>query len=466
MHLSSNPIRLTAALIALIIGRNTGLSAQQVNAQVSSVTAQAGAARTAPLTTAPGTITLEEAIRRAQLNEPNFRTAAGDARIAALDRSIARSTLLPSVSAHNQALYTQPNGSRNQAGQTGNQPSPKFIANNAIHEYATQVLINETINLAQVADARRTAALAAQAAALQEVARRGLVSTVNGLYFTAISANHKLALADRALREADSFTQLTEKLENGREVAHADVLKAQLQSQQRQRDFEDARLAQDKARLDLAVLLFADPLTTYQLADDPAPSMPPIDTVEAAARRNNPDLQAALSAVNAAGQEVLASRAAYLPDLSLNFTYGIDAPQYALNGAAGVHNLGYATFATIDLPVWDWFATHHRVQQSEIRRDNANLALSYTQKRLVTQLREFYNEAETAHAALASLQASAADATESQRLTRLRYSAGEATVLEVVDAQNTSVTIDTQLADASTRYRVALADLQTLTGAF
>ena len=39
-------------------------------------------------------------------------------------------------------------------------------------------------------------------------------------------------------------------------MAHADVLKAQLVLQQRQRDVQDAQLAVDKARIALAVLLF------------------------------------------------------------------------------------------------------------------------------------------------------------------------------------------------------------------
>jgi outer membrane protein TolC len=410
-------------------------------------------------------ITLDEAIRRAQAAEPTYLAAAGDARIALLDRSIARAALLPSASAHTQALYTQPNGKTNSAGQIGNQPSPKFIANNAIHEYATQVLVNETIGFAQLADAKRAAALAAQASAQQEIARRGLVATVVELYFSAIASAQKLQLAMRAADEADNFSDLTGKLEAGREVAHADVIKAEIQSQQRRRDLEDAKLADEKARLDLAVLLFADPMTPYSVDQGPeVPPVPAMDAVEAAARRNNPDLGNALAAVQAADQEVSASQAAYLPDLALNFTYGIDAPQYALNGPAGTRNLGYAAFATIDFPVWDWFTTHNRVRQSEIRRDHARVGLTYAQKRLVAELHEFYNEAATANAALASLQNSVTAAAESLRLTRLKYSAGEATVLEVVDAQNTRIAMETELADGAARYRIALANLQTLTG--
>jgi len=52
------------------------------------------------------------------------------------------------------------------------------------------------------------------------------------------------------------------------------------------------------------------------------------------------------------------------------------------------------------------------------------------------------------------------------RLTNLRYQAGEATALEVVDAQNTLTAARNAYYDGQTRYHVAIANLQTLTGAF
>ena len=117
------------------------------------------------------------------------------------------------------------------------------------------------------------------------------------------------------------------------------------------------------------------------------------------------------------------------------FTYGIDAPQFAVNGPEGVRNLGYSASVTLDIPVWDWFATEHKVKQSEIRRDAAKVALTATQRRLIAQLDESYAEAAAARDQLASLDSSVATAAESLRLTKLRYTGGEATVLEVVDAQ-------------------------------
>ena len=64
-------------------------------------------------------------------------------------------TWLDGVIYHNQYLYTEPNGSQNQAGQGAeSQPAPKFIANNAIREYASQGIVDETIGLGQVAGVR------------------------------------------------------------------------------------------------------------------------------------------------------------------------------------------------------------------------------------------------------------------------------------------------------------------------
>ena len=427
-------------------------------------------AQQAQATTAPAggsiVITLDEAIHRAQANEPAFAASVAESKAADLDRSIARAALLPSAVYHNQVLYTQPNGEQNQAGQgVGSQPSPRFIANNAVHEYASQGLINETVGFAQLAEVKRVDAVAAFAQAQLEVARRGLVGTVVSLYYSALAAEQKFNVAKRAAGEADAFADLTQKREAVREAAHADVIKAQLEQQQRQRDLADANIATERAKLELAVLLFPDPRTAYLIQTSAAmPSVPERAAVEAAASNNNPDLKSALAALKQSDAEVSAARAAYLPDVGLNFTYGIDAPQFALNGPEGVKNLGYSASVTLDIPVWDWLSTQHKVKQSEIRRDAVRVALTATQRRLIANLEEFYAEATAAHDQLASLDLSAQTAAESLRLTKLRYTGGEATVLEVVDAQNALTLAENAREDGAVRYQIALANLQTLTG--
>jgi outer membrane protein TolC len=275
-----------------------------------------------------------------------------------------------------------------------------------------------------------------------------------------------LRVAKQANGEAQRFFDLTTKLEQGREVAHADVVKARIQLQGREREMADATAEAEKARLELGVLLFPDPRAAYELESklDALPQPPAREAFETDAQKNNPDLRAAMASLRVAQQDVSAARAGFLPDLSLQYAYGIDAPQFAVNNPDGFRNLGYAVMGTLNIPVWDWFATPAKVKQSKLRRTQAQVELTAAQRQLIANIEEAFTEASTAYASLNSLQQTENDATESLKLTDLRYRAGEATVLEVVDAEGTLVTAQNARVDGAVRYAVALSNLQTLTG--
>lgn len=416
-------------------------------------------------TDTPPHLTLTEAIKQAQANEPTFAAAVAAQRTAKIDGYLAKASLLPSVTYHNQMFYTQPNGQTNQGGQVGSQASPVFIANNAVHEYSSQAVVNEMIGLKQFADAQVATANAARATAELEIARRGLISAVVALYYGVSAAQEKVKIQGEAFAEAQAFTILTQKREAAREVAHADVVKAQLQMQQKQRDLTDANVVADKARLELGILLFPDPRTLY--STDPPVSqrtLPTHDEVDQLAAKNNPEIRSAFAIMTAANASVKSARAAYLPVLGLNFTYGIDAPQFAKSGPDGVRNLGYSISGTIDIPVWDWFSTQKKIKQSEIQRDAAKVNLTAAQRRLVATLEESYAEAVAARDQLGLLDLSVRTAVESLNLTKLRYAAGESTALEVVDAQNSYLAAQTAQTDGLIRFETALAALQVLTG--
>jgi outer membrane protein TolC len=379
----------------------------------------------------------------------------------------ARAGLLPSLTYRNQYIYTQPAVALAQNAATATAvPAPRFIANNAVHEYLSQGVAEETLSLTQVSDYRRARALEAVAQAKAEIAARGLVVTVVQDYYGFLAAQRKYANAQLAATEAAQFLDLNRKLEHGGEVAHSDVLKAQIQANDRQRDLREAQLAMDKARLDLAVLLFPNFEQNFALIDD-AGLAPPLESFEEFSRlalAKNAGVRASSAAVSAAGHEVSSARAGYLPALTLDYFYGIDAPQFATQGPDGSRNLGYAASATLNIPVWNWGATHSKVVQAGLRRQQAERELSLTQRKLLADIRTLYAEASAALAELDLLKESADLAAESLRLINLRYRGGEATVLEVVDAQNTLTQARNAWSDGAVRYRAALANLQTLTG--
>ena len=402
-------------------------------------------------------ITLDDAIKRARAYAAQLTAAITDARIATEDRVQARAALLPNVSYSTGAIYTEPNGT----------PTGVFIAANAIREYASQGVAKETLSFTNVADYRRARAAEALAKAKADLAIRGVLVTVIQDYYGVIVSQRKAANAQQAAAEAQRFLTLTQQLERGGEVAHADVIKAQLQANDRQRDLQEATLAADKARYALAVLIFPTFTTDYELVDDLrfAPPLPPAEEVQHLAARNNPQLKVAFAAVQVAQHEMSAALGGHLPSLTVNYFYGVDATHYATR-TDGIHNLGYQAAATLDLPIFSWGATQSKVRQAELRRSQARIELSAAQRQAMADLRAFYSEAQTARAQLDTLRQSADLAAESLRLTTLRYQAGEATALEIVDAQNTLVLARNNYDDGEVRYRAAIANLQTLTGSF
>ncbi len=417
-------------------------------------------------TAATEPLTLEQVIARAVANEPAFAAASAEQKALRLERQNAKAALLPSATYHNQVIYTEPAGTAaTRIGQTTGEIAPVFIANNAVREYASQGVFNETLGFAQVGAIRLATANALRADAELEIARRGLVATVVSLYYGVGAGADKVAVAERALEEADHFVDITQKREAAREVAHADVLKAQLSQQQRGRELEEARLQTQKAKLELGVLLFPDPATTYTLAAVGAPPLlPDRADVNALASQNNAEVRSAQAGLQASQAETFTAQAALLPELALNATYGIDATNFAVSGPDGTRNLGYSLSAALDIPVWDWLITERRIKISRLRQTAAKTAVAAAQRRQLANLAEFYAEADAAFKQTASLDASVVTARESLRLINLRYVDGESTVLDVVDAQNALLSAETAQIDGRVRYQLALANLQTLTG--
>jgi outer membrane protein TolC len=278
-----------------------------------------------------------------------------------------------------------------------------------------------------------------------------------------------------ALDQAQRFLTISQDLERGGEAPHSDVVKAQIQYNAQDLVLREAKLAMDSARLDLAVLLFPDFNQNFQAVDDLhlTSALPPLQEVQTMARRENPDLLAAMETVRGADLDVKIARQAFLPTLTVDLDYGLEANQIGWNTIVAadpqkgaVPSVGYFLTGSLNLPVWDWGARKSRLRQAELRRSQANVELSATQRVLLRNLSGFYEEAQTARDELDLLRQSTDLATENLRLNTLRYQAGEATILELVDAQNTLNQARNAYDDGLVRYRVALANLQTVTGPF
>lgn len=404
-------------------------------------------------------LTLQDALERARKVAQQYQSAVITAELAHEDRVQAKAALLPTVSWFNQYIYTQGNST----------PSGIFVANDGVHIYNNQAMVHADIYApGRRADYQRAIAAEAVARARAEIASRGLAATVVQDYYGLLAAQRKYTNAGQSLKEARQFADITRKLESGGEAAHSDAVKAEIQLAQRERDAQDAQLAVERNRIGFGVLLFTDYTQEFSVEDNlaTAPPLPARAQVEELAGRNNPDIRAAQATVRQEQFDVASARAAYLPALSFDYFFGIDANQYAIWNRNHERNLGSVAQATLTIPIWNWGATRSKVRQGELRLQQARMDLSLAQRQLLANLNAYYLEAQAASAQLESLRRSVDLSEESLRLTLLRYEAGEVTVLEVVDAQSTLAQARNAYADGLVRNRVALAGLQTLTGEF
>jgi outer membrane protein TolC len=417
---------------------------------------------------APITITLDDALERARKLDLNLQAALLDTQIAREDRLQARNARLPNVTARTQYLGTQGNGTL---------PSGRYVTNDGVHVYRQWGILNQDLspNTILATGYKRAQAVEAYTRAKADIALRGLDLTVSRNYYGLVTTQRKYVTAQQAVQQALRFLQVTQEQERLGQVARSDVVKADLQYQVQKQAFDDSTLAMGNARLNLGVLIFPSINENFTVVDDldSARALPSFPEAQRMAETANPDLRAANEILRQATLDVRAARNAFLPTGFIETDYGIEANAYALHSSVAADpehrilpNLGYFVTATVNIPVWDWGTLRGRLQQSKFRQSEADVALLQTRRVLQTNLYLYYNEAIAARSSVESTRRAADLAAESLRLINLRYQAGESGALEVVDAQNSLIQARNAYDDAEARYRIAITQLQTLTGGF
>jgi outer membrane protein TolC len=421
---------------------------------------------------APITVTLQDALERARKLDPTLLGATSDARSAREDRLQARNAMLPAITATTQYLGTQGDGGKISDG--------RFVTNDGVHVYRAWGVLHQDLSPTLLMGTGYTRAKAAEALAnaKAEIARRGLAVTVTKNYYALVVAQRKYATAQAGLDQAKHFMDITQDLERQGQAPHSDALKAEIQYRIQKQAFDEAKFSMEDTRLGLAVILFPDFNENFSVVDDldSAPALPPFPEAQAMAEKQNPDLRVALETLRESDLDVKLAKTAFLPTLTVDTDYGIEANCFALHctrasvqndPAVGVvPNLGYFLTAALTVPVWDWGTLRSKLHQAEYKQQSAKAALSQSQRMHISELYATYDEAIVARVGLDESRSTAELAAESLRLTNLRYQAGASPATEVVDAETALVTARNAYADAQIRYRTLLATLQTFTGSF
>jgi len=157
--------------------------------------------------------------------------------------------------------------------------------------------------------------------------------------------------------------------------------------------------------------------------------LPEASAAIAEAERNRADLQSAVAQVRAAGQALSAARGERLPSVTLNGNYGVLGTD-----PTSSHGV-FAVTGSVNVPIWEGGRIKGDIQQAEATLHQRKAELEEERGRVEQEVRNALIELRTASGQVQLAERNRGYANETLTESRDRFTAGVATTVEVVQAQ-------------------------------
>ena len=176
----------------------------------------------------------------------------------------------------------------------------------------------------------------------------------------------------------------------------------------------------------------ADPDQAFQLN-----ALTPPDEVYASAMLNKPAIQAAQARLDGSEQSIKIAQSALYPSISLTGSLGTSYYS-TLNRTFSQQlsdNFSRYVGLSLNIPIFNRFATRNRVRTARLQRDNNALVLENTKKTLYKEIQQAWYNATAAESKYASSEAAAEASQASFELTSKKYENGTATAVAYNEAK-------------------------------
>ncbi|MDT7778830.1 MAG: hypothetical protein QOC99_1342 [Acidobacteriota bacterium] len=411
---------------------------------------------------APGQLPLEEVLRLAGAQVSGLQQAQLNEQLAAEDVRQARVAFLPKVTSPLDYIYTTPS-----LGLPRTEPrTQSFIANNAISEYQALVSVAGDIDLSGRlrATLARNRALLDAARAGTDVARRALNQATVEAYYGLALASAQTRAAEQNLEAAQEFEHITSLLLTGGEVAPVDLTRAELQTNQREGELEQARAGEAVAADALRVFVGYERARAIATADlsTLVPADGEVERFTADTIKRRPEFAQFDANHRAAEQDILVARADRRPQLSYTLNGGFDTD--SLKFARLKEHTGASGALNLTIPIFDWGASKSRERQAQVRLQIAENERAQAIRGFAQQFNSARTQAVSAAARIKLAAQGVALARSNLDASIARYRAGEAQIVEVTDAQTSLAAQRLAFFQALFDYQLALARLRQAAG--
>jgi outer membrane protein TolC len=403
--------------------------------------------------TPPSVLTLDDCIRLAQSAQSSVSLARHESQIARYGITEARAGFLPQARWANGFTYNSP--------LLNATDTFSFIALNGIREYTSQAgatMELDTSGRLRAAMARARADQDAAAANLG-LSQRDLKRAVTAGYYRLLLARHLVEATRASLDEAVAFEKRSELLAQRGEAARADVVKASAEAASLEQSLNAAELDAQLANNDLAsfwTTATSAPLNIADVFNQPPP--PPEDSAETAPYLRRLEFRLLDAQSLGFKADSRKARAALFPQLALEFDYGIDSTHVR------IADRGYAAFATLNVPLFDWFRARSTARQFDLHAQEVETARAMGERTFSRDYQNALARVKLIYRQISLAESQRKASEEDLRLSRVRYEGGEGSALDVVDAQSRLTAARGNYYAALANYFDAKADLEVAKG--
>jgi outer membrane protein TolC len=263
-------------------------------------------------------------------------------------------------------------------------------------------------------------------------ARETVILAVAGTYLQTVTAAARVVSQQAQVDNAQAvYNQAVVRKEAGTN-ARIDVTRSlvELQTEKQRLNSLESDLRKQKISLARLIGLPLDrELNLVGVLGALEATLPDASATVQRAFEHRADLQAAGSQVHAAEIALSAAHAERLPSVSLSGDYGVIGPN-----PATTHGV-FAATASLNVPIWQGGRTRADIQQAEITLRQRQAELADDRGQVEQQVRNALIELETARGQVQLATSNRDYAAETLTQARDRFSAGVATTVEVVQAQ-------------------------------
>ena len=268
--------------------------------------------------------------------------------------------------------------------------------------------------------------------------------------------------AEQNLQSAGQFEANTKLLLEAGEVAPVDLLRAKLQTSQRQDELEQTKANESVAADALRVLIGYDSTQIFATEDllTQMPNDSEIESYTALAIQTRPEFAQFEIDRKVAEEEIKIAQAERKPQITYSVNSGAitDSPFRVKN------SLGVQASVGVTIPLFDFGRSRSRETQAQLKIQQTENARKLAENQFIQLFNSNRTLAISARSRIKFLAQSISDAEKNLIASQSRYQAGEAIINEVTDAQNLLISQRFALYQAIYDYQAARIRLLNIIG--